>query len=99
MNPPCFLFSEGIKPQELFFRIKRHELVWKAARMDYVSPIQFYGRTVIENFSEIPGIPISTIRLASFLTNNHFIVGGTRGSRPGGTGGTTIWTQHIIHEE
>ena len=28
--------------------------------MDYVSPIQFYGRTVIENFSEIPGIPIST---------------------------------------
>ena len=41
MKPPCFLFSEGIKPQELFFRIKRHELVWKAARMDYVSPIQF----------------------------------------------------------
>ena len=28
--------------------------------MDYVSPIQFYGRTVIENFSEIPRIPIST---------------------------------------
>ena len=73
MKPPCFQFLEGIRPQDLYCRIKHHELVWKAARMDHVSPIQFYGRTVIENFSEIPGIPISTIRLASFLTNNYFL--------------------------
>ena len=72
MKPPCFLFLEGTRPQELYCRIKHHELVWKAARMDHVSPIQPHGRTVTETFTENPGIPDS---------------GGTRGRMPGGTEG------------
>ena len=32
-STPCFLFLEGISPQDLQIRIKRRELVWKAARI------------------------------------------------------------------
>ena len=68
--------------------------------MDHVSPIQPHGRTVTENFTENPGIPVSTCKgqfrkkfkgkfKRKINPGNQFeaiLVGGTRGRMPGGTG-------------
>ena len=35
---PCFIFPPGISPQDLWIRIKRKKLVWKAARISRQTP-------------------------------------------------------------
>ena len=56
----CFLFPPRIRPQELFLRIKRKKLVWKAAGIAPQTPSHPRWCKIINFFGKIMGFAILT---------------------------------------
>ena len=62
---PCFLFLEGISPQDLQIRIKRRELVLKAARISKFIHWHLTGERSMQNPAKIVNFWLCTVTLFS----------------------------------